>query len=140
MTETLISTADGPTIALHALTDGALEGFLADQPPLATKLAQAAKFKAKAGQFLLIPGAEPGGDIALFGLGESPEADGMAFRALPAKAPLGDYKLATLPVGVAAERVALPIPNLLPRRRSGTSPRRRHSSRFMATSGSAFSH
>ncbi len=105
--ESLIETADGPTIALHALTEGALEAFLAAQPPLAAKLARLGKFKAKAGQFLLVLGAEAGGDIALFGLGEAPAADAMAFRALPAKAPAGDYKLASLPAGVAADRIAL---------------------------------
>ena len=107
MPETLIEAADGPTIALHALTEGALEAFLAGQPPLAGQLAKAGKFKAKAGQLLLVPGAEAGGDLALFGLGETPAADAMAFRALPAKAPPGDYALAHLPQGVAADRIAL---------------------------------
>ncbi len=107
MTDTLLAAAEGPTIALHALTESQAEAFLAGQPPMAAKLAEAAKFKAKAGQFLLIPGDAPGGDIALFGLGEASAADAMAFRALPAKAPAGDYRLAAVPEGVAADRIAL---------------------------------
>jgi leucyl aminopeptidase len=107
MTDTLLAAAEGPTIALHALTEAQAEAFLAGQPPMAAKLAEAAKFKAKTGQFLLIPGAEVGADVALFGLGEAPAADGMAFRALPAKAPAGDYRLAAVPEGVAADRIAL---------------------------------
>ena len=107
MSDTLISAAEGPTTALHLIAEGALEAFLAGQPPLAARLAKAAKFKAKAGQFLLVPGADAGGDVALFGLGEAPAADAMALRALPAKAPAGDYRLVAAPEGLAAQRIAL---------------------------------
>jgi leucyl aminopeptidase len=107
MTDILIETAEGATIALHALTEAALEGFLAGQPPLVAKLAEMGRFKAKAGQFLMVPGSEPGADMALFGLGETAAPDGMAFRPLPAKAPPGDYRLAAVPEGLTADRIAL---------------------------------
>ena len=107
MTDTLLAAADGPAITLHALTEAHGEAFLAGLPPAAKRLAQAAKFKAKAGQFLLIPGAAAGEDLALFGLGEGAAADGMAFRVLPAKAPPGDYRLEATPKGVTADRIAL---------------------------------
>jgi leucyl aminopeptidase len=107
MSEVLISTAEGPVAALHALTEAELPAFLDAQPPLAARLAKAAQFKAKAGQILVVPGGEGEADIALFGLGEAVRPDGMAFRALPARLPPGDYRLAAAPAGVEMDRIAL---------------------------------
>jgi leucyl aminopeptidase len=107
MSEVLISQAEGEIIPLHALTEAELDGFLADQPPLVARLAALADFKAKAGQVLAVPGAENGAGLALFGLGKAARADGMAFRALPAKLPSGDYRLAVVPEGLAESKIAL---------------------------------
>ena len=107
MSDVLISAAEGPVIPLHALTEATLEGFLAGQPPLVARLAALSEFKAKSGQVLAVPGPENGAGLALFGLGGGAKADGMAFRALPAKLPAGDYRLAEAPAGVAVETIAL---------------------------------
>jgi leucyl aminopeptidase len=107
MSEVLISEAEGAVIPLHALTEAELEGFLAGQPSLVARLAALADFKAKPGQVLAVPGAENGAGLALFGLGKAAKADGMAFRALPAKLPAGDYRLAAIPEGVSEGKIAL---------------------------------
>ncbi|MBV9511336.1 MAG: leucyl aminopeptidase family protein, partial [Caulobacteraceae bacterium] len=105
--DALIAEAEGPAIPLHILTEEALEAFLAAAAPLASRLAALADFKAKAGQVLAVPGEAGDPGLAAFGAGAAAAADGMAFRALPAKLPPGDYRLATAPAGVAAERIAL---------------------------------
>jgi len=112
MSEVLIAAAAGPVTPLRALTEGELADFLSSQPAIVGRFAKASQFKAKAGQVLLVPGAEGEADLALFGLGEAARPDGMAFRALPSKLPPGDYRLEVAPVGsavggVAPERIAL---------------------------------
>ena len=92
---------------IRALTEADWAAFLETQPPLIARLAKAAQFKAKTGQVLVIPGEEGQWDLALFGLGEAVSADAMVFRALPAKLPAGDYRLAEVPAGIAPERIAL---------------------------------
>ena len=64
-------------------------------------------FKAKAGQVLAVPGEPGGAGLAVFGLGGKVKPDGMAFRALPAKLPAGDYRVVASPDGVALETIAL---------------------------------
>ena len=107
MSEVLIAAAVGPTTPLRALTEGELADFLSAQPAIVGRFAKAAQFKAKAGQVLVVPGAEGAADLALFGLGEAARPDGVTFRALPAKLPPGDYRLEAAPAGVAPERIAL---------------------------------
>ena len=107
MSDVLIVETAGDATPLWALTEGELEGFLAGQPPIVGRIVKAAQFKAKAGQVLVAPGDADGPDLALFGLGEAARPDGLAFRALPAKLPPGDYRLAAAPAGVASERIAL---------------------------------
>jgi leucyl aminopeptidase len=107
MSEVLITEAAEQAAPLAAITEGALEAFLAGQSPLAGRLARAAQFKAKAGQVLIVPGEEDRIELAVFGLGESASPDGLAFRALPGKLPAGDYRLVEAPEGVAAEKIAL---------------------------------
>jgi len=107
MSEVLISEAAGEVIPLHPLTEGELEAFLAAQPPLVARLAALVDFKAKVGQVLAVPSAENGAGLALFGLGKAAKADGMGFRALPAKLPAGDYRLAAIPEGVSEASIAL---------------------------------
>ena len=55
---------------------------------------------------LAVPGEENGAGLALFGLGQGAGADSMAFRALPAKLPAGDYRLAGFPAGISVEEIA----------------------------------
>jgi leucyl aminopeptidase len=94
----------GEVRALHVLAEADLAAFLESQPGEVARLAQLSQFKAKAGQVLAVPG-EP--DLVLFGLGEAAKADLSAFRALPAKLPPGDYRLAGFPPGVDPGQVAL---------------------------------
>ena len=106
MTDLILTTADGEVRALHALAEADLAGFLSSQPPALARLAALQDFKAKAGQLLVAPGADDA-PIVLFGLGDGARADGTAFRALPARLPAGDYRLATAPSNVPPERIAL---------------------------------
>ncbi len=106
MTDLILTAADGEVRALHALTEADLAGFLSSQPPALAALAALQDFKAKAGQLLVAPGADDA-PVALFGLGESARADAAAFRALPARLPAGDYRLASTPSNIAVEAITL---------------------------------
>ncbi len=106
MTDLILTEADGEIRDLHAIAEADLEDFLASQPPGLARLAALQGFKAKTGQLLVAPG-EGEASIAVFGLGKGARADGMAFRALPARLPSGDYRLATVPSNVPAEAIAL---------------------------------
>ena len=107
MSDVLLNQAEGEPIPLHLVAEADVEAFLASQPPLVARMAALTDFKAKAGQVLAVPGETKGAGLAAFGLGAKAKADGMAFRALPAKLPAGDYKIGALPDGVAIETVAL---------------------------------
>jgi len=107
MSDVLLSQAEGEPIPLYLVAEAALETFLAGQPPLVARLAALSDFKAKAGQALAVPGETNGEGLAVFGLGSKAKADGMAFRALPAKLPAGDYRIVQAPEGVALETIAL---------------------------------
>jgi leucyl aminopeptidase len=107
MSDVLLSQADGAPIPLHLVAEADLEAFLAGQPPLVARLAALADFKARSGQLLAVPGEANGSGLAVFGLGAKAKADGMAFRALPAKLPAGDYRIVAAPEGVALETIAL---------------------------------
>ncbi|HQT54654.1 MAG TPA: M17 family peptidase N-terminal domain-containing protein, partial [Phenylobacterium sp.] len=106
MTEVILATSDRAVVPVHALYDGDLAGFLEGRPAFVKAFAETAEFKAKAGQLLVLPNAEGGIERVLFGLGSSP-ADPMVFRALPAKLPAGDYRMAVAPVGISADQIAL---------------------------------
>jgi leucyl aminopeptidase len=105
MTDVLLTRAEGVATPIYALTEAALEAFLASRPPALARLAKLQGFKAKAGQVLVAPDGE--GDIALVGLGSGARADGMALRALPVKLPAGDYRFAQPVEGVASGTIAL---------------------------------
>ena len=107
MSEVLLSAADEEVRSLHLLTEAALPDFLSARPPSLARLAALAQFKAKTGQLLVAPGEAGEPDLALFGLGDGAKADGLGFRALPARLPPGDYRLASLPPEVAVHAVAL---------------------------------
>jgi len=106
MAETILEAAPGGSIPVHALTEGELAGFLDGRRAFVQAFARTSDFKAKAGQLLLVPSVEGGVERALFGLG-GPDADAMGFRALAAKLPVGDYRLAQTPEGMPADQVAL---------------------------------
>jgi leucyl aminopeptidase len=107
MSDVLLNQAAGQPIPLHLVTEAELESFLAGQAPLVARMAALADFKAKAGQVLAVPGETNGSGLAVFGLGAKAKADGMAFRALPAKLPAGDYRIVSAPDWVALETIAL---------------------------------
>jgi leucyl aminopeptidase len=107
MSDVLLSQAEGEPIPLYLVAEAELEAFLAGQPPLASRMAALADFKAKAGQVLAIPGEADGQGLAVFGLGVKARPDGMAFRALPARLPAGDYRIVAAPEGVTLETIAL---------------------------------
>jgi leucyl aminopeptidase len=107
MSEVLVAVGAAQPTRLWLLTEAALADFLATQPPGVGRLVQAAQFKAKSGQVLVVPDETGQADLALFGLGEAARPDGMALRALPARLPPGDYQLAAPAPGVGLDRVAL---------------------------------
>ncbi len=106
MTDLILTAPEGETRALYAIAEVELAGFLSSQPLALARLVELQGFKAKAGQLLVAPGAADA-PIALFGLGEGARADGMGFRALPARLPAGDYHLVASPSNAPLERIAL---------------------------------
>jgi len=116
MTEPLITSssrgsADGPVIPVHALYEDELAAFLEARPSFVRGFAQLSDFSAKTGQTVAVPTPEGALDRVLFGLGQrvakGGKADAMAFRALPAKLPAGDYRLHATPEGLDAAQIAL---------------------------------
>ena len=105
MSETILETSEQSTTPVRALTEAELAGFLDAGPAFVKAFAGLSEFKAKAGQVLAIPNAEGALELILFGLGA--RAEPMAFRALPAKLPAGDYHFAALPQNVSADQAAL---------------------------------
>src|ERR1700712_611047 len=63
MTEVLLSAAEGATTPIHPVSEAALDGALAGQPPGVARHAALAGFKAKAGQVLVAPGEAGGGGL-----------------------------------------------------------------------------
>ena len=105
MTEVILAQAEGPVVPVHALREGDLAAFLEAGPAFAKGFADASEFKAKAGQTLVVPGADGGFAFVLFGLGANP--DPMAFRTLAGKLPAGDYALVETPAGLTGDQIAL---------------------------------
>jgi leucyl aminopeptidase len=99
MTDVILESFDGPVVPVHGLTT------LDKIPAGAKAYATLHEFKGKAGQVLLVPGAKGALASVLFGLGEG--GDATAFRALAAKLPAGAYRIARVPDGLDAARVAL---------------------------------
>jgi leucyl aminopeptidase len=90
MSDPIVAEAEGPTLPIRLIAASELETAMAALEPPKRAQAEAARFKAKAGEVALIAG-EAGLELALAGLGERPGA--MALRALPAKLPPGLYTL-----------------------------------------------
>ncbi|HEX6866210.1 MAG TPA: leucyl aminopeptidase family protein [Caulobacteraceae bacterium] len=105
MTEPIVSAADGPVIAVDAVTPDSLPGVLDKAPAFVRGYVELSEFKARAGQVLTVPDGEGRLAAVLFGLGETPQA--MTFRALSAKLPAGDYRIASAPEGLARDQIAL---------------------------------
>jgi len=102
MSEVILDTWDGPTVPVHALGEAACAVAL-EADAFAGALAKTAEFKGKAGQVLLVPGADGSLARVLLGAGEGTGA----FRALPAKLPSGTYRIAEAPQDVSADQAAL---------------------------------
>ena len=102
MSEVILDTWDGPTIPVHALSEAGCAAAL-EADAFAAALARTAEFKGKAGQVLLVPGADGALSRVLLGAGEGTGA----FRALPAKLPSGVFRIAEAPVDVSADQAAL---------------------------------
>jgi len=81
-----------PTILIQAVTTGEAP-ILIDAASDATKAAAGlGMFKGKAGEVVLVPGMAGEVEGVLFGLGDGAVSP-MAFRALPARLPAGDYRI-----------------------------------------------
>ncbi|MFZ5719889.1 MAG: leucyl aminopeptidase family protein [Pseudomonadota bacterium] len=104
MSEVILDAWDGDAIPVHALTEIQAAAAL-EADPFAASLAKTSEFKGKAGQVLLVPGAQGALARVLFGLGDGDQP--MTFRALPAKLPAGVYRLAETPEGASPDQVAL---------------------------------
>lgn len=104
MTEVVVDHAEN-AVPVHALHEKDVPGFLAGRQAFVKAFAELSDFKGKAGQVLVTPNTEGGIDRVLFGLGE--RADAMTFRALAAKLPAGDYRIASAPPEIAPEQIAL---------------------------------
>ena len=105
MTEPIVSSATGPVVPVEAVTPATLPAALDRAPEFVRGFAELSEFKARAAQVLVVPGQDGRIATVLFGLGETPDA--MAFRALSARLPAGDYRLASTPAGLDPAQVAL---------------------------------
>ena len=104
MTEPLLSAAPETAILVQPVAEADLAALLEAGPAFAKGFAALSEFKAKAGQVLVVPGADGAPETALFGLGSAPDAQG--FRALAGKLPAGDYRLNAVPAGLEPTAVA----------------------------------
>lgn len=102
MADVILEAWEGSATPIHVLTEAQAAAAL-EADAFAAALARTAEFKGKAGQLLLVPDAEGGLARVLFGAGES----WTALRALPAKLPVGVYRIAETPDAITADRAAL---------------------------------
>ncbi|MFN3512110.1 MAG: leucyl aminopeptidase family protein [Phenylobacterium sp.] len=106
MSDTVVASLEG-AVPVHALFEEGLEAFLAGQSPFVAGFARMSEFKAKAGQLLAVPDGDGALQMALFGLGAEARADAMGFRALAARLPKGDFRIASAPAGFQPDEIAL---------------------------------
>jgi leucyl aminopeptidase len=104
---TLRSAEDGTVTPIHCLHESELAAFVEARPSFVKGFVGLEDFKAKAGQVLILPTPQGSVDRVLLGLGDRGKADAMLFRALPGRLPAGDYRLAGVPEGFAADQIAL---------------------------------
>jgi leucyl aminopeptidase len=106
MTDVILKAAKS-AVPVHALCETEVETFLEGRQAFVKAFAATSDFKGKAGQTLAVPNTEGRIDRVLFGLGAAERADAMSFRALPAKLPAGDYRIAQAPAHIPADQIAL---------------------------------
>lgn len=104
MTEVVIDHTED-AVPVHALYEKDVPGFLDGRQAFVKAFAELSDFKGKAGQVLVTPNTEGGIDRVLFGLGD--RADAQTFRALAAKLPAGEYRIASAPGEISPEQIAL---------------------------------
>ncbi len=104
MTDVILEASHAPAILVRPILACDLETGL-PAAGMGRALAEAADFKGKAGQLLVVPNADGTTGEVLFGLGDT--ADPMIFRMLAAKLPAGTYQIAATPEGMDAGQVAL---------------------------------
>lgn len=103
MTEVLLTAAEGRIIPVIVVAEGALEGLT----DFERGLAGAADFKGRAGQTLIVPGADGATDRVLFGIGDPGKAEAGVFRGLATKLAAGDYRIQGAPKGMDQGEIAL---------------------------------
>jgi leucyl aminopeptidase len=101
------SAQDGAPTPIHCLYESELAAFLEARASFVKGFVALEDFKAKAGQVLVLPTPQGSVDRVLLGLGAVGKAEAMLFRALPARLPAGDYRLASVPDGLDAGQIAL---------------------------------
>ena len=104
MSEVVVDHAED-AVPVHALYEEDVPGFLDGRQAFVKAFAELSDFKGKAGQVLVTPNTEGGIDRVLFGLGD--RADAQTFRALAAKLPAGEYRIASAPAEISPEQIAL---------------------------------
>jgi leucyl aminopeptidase len=105
MSDVILDAADGLIVPIQTLTEAQTGPALDAIPAGAKAFAAISDFKGKAGQLLLVPGADGALAHVLFGLGAG--GDPMAFRTLAAKLPAGTYRIARAPEGLSPDDIAL---------------------------------
>lgn len=105
MSEVVVDHAEGAVVPVHALLESETAAFLEGRAAFVKGFAALSEFKGKAGQLLVVPDTAGGMDRVLYGLGERAQAQG--FRALAAKLPPGDYRIASAPAAIAPDQIAL---------------------------------
>jgi leucyl aminopeptidase len=105
MSDVILDAADGLIVPIQTLTEAQIGPALDAIPAGAKAFAAISDFKGKAGQLLLVPGADGALAHVLFGLGAG--GDPMAFRTLAAKLPAGTYRIARAPEGLSPDDIAL---------------------------------
>jgi len=106
MTDVILNSSRS-AVPVHALYESEVAAFLEGRQAFVRAFAATAEFKGKAGQALVVPNTEGAVDRVLFGLGDEGRADAMSFRALAAKLPSGDYRIAHAPASIPADEIAL---------------------------------
>jgi leucyl aminopeptidase len=94
-------------VPVHALHESEVAGFLEGRQAFVRAFAATSEFKGKSGQALVVPNTEGAAERVLFGLGPEGRADAMSFRALPAKLPPGEYRIAQAPAAIPMDQIAL---------------------------------
>jgi leucyl aminopeptidase len=101
------SSEDGAPTPIHCLYESELAAFVEARPSFVKGFVALEDFKAKAGQVLVLPTPQGAVDRVLLGLGTRDKAEAMLFRALPARLPAGDYRLAAIPDHLDAGQIAV---------------------------------